>query len=99
MQFTTAIIAAIAAVSAANASVAHEALYNATTVVSQTVSAYETYCPESTTFTQGTQTYTASKKQWVTVTDCSPLCTITNVPGVKPTVVPYKVTYGTGYNT
>ncbi|KAE8450745.1 hypothetical protein EG329_005658 [Mollisiaceae sp. DMI_Dod_QoI] len=68
--------------------------YNSTTTavayITQTVTAYETYCPTGTTFQvpQGTQTYTARKKQWVTVTECVPYCTISNEAGTKPSVVP-----------
>lgn len=54
--------------------------------VTQTVTGYITYCPESTTFTTNGQTYTATTSQWITVTNCP--CTISNVPGKPITVVP-----------
>lgn len=39
-----------------------------------TTDIFTTYCPESTTFTQGTKTYTATASETLTITDCP--CTI-----------------------
>ncbi|KUJ13313.1 uncharacterized protein LY89DRAFT_737292, partial [Mollisia scopiformis] len=96
MQFSNFILAAAAA--SAVAAKGHQAhatgnswgnsTTTATAYITQTVTAYETYCPKKTIFTHGTKTYTGLKKQWVTVTDCSPACTISNKAGQKPTVVP-----------
>ena len=56
--------------------------------VTETVTAYKTYCPSATQFTKGTKTYTATQQTWVTVTDCPKKCTISYQPGPQPTVVP-----------
>lgn len=61
---------------------------NSTAWITQTVTAYQTYCPASTKFKHGTKTYTATAQTWVTVTDCPKLCTISNQAGAKPTVAP-----------
>ncbi|KAG0649141.1 Clock-controlled 6 [Hyphodiscus hymeniophilus] len=50
------------------------------------VTAYTTFCPEATTITHGTWTYTATASETVTVTNCP--CTIS-----KPVVVPSTVLY------
>jgi hypothetical protein len=55
--------------------------------VTQTVTAYKTYCPSATTFTKGTKTYTATQQTWVTVTHCPNKCVISYQPG-KPSIVP-----------
>ncbi|RDL36427.1 uncharacterized protein BP5553_05779 [Venustampulla echinocandica] len=52
-----------------------------------TVSSYTTYCPEATTITQGTKTYTATASETLTITDCP--CTLTKP--VKPTGYPTGV--------
>lgn len=44
------------------------------TTTTETVTAYTTYCPGATTFTQGSKTYTVTGPSTVTVTDCP--CTI-----------------------
>lgn len=89
MQFTTSLLAAAAAVAPVFGyiGVAPTGGSTVTALVTRTVTAYETYCPSSTKFTEGTKTYTATKEQWVTVTDCPNQCTITYNPS-KPTVVP-----------
>ncbi|KAF8847764.1 hypothetical protein BDZ45DRAFT_733372 [Acephala macrosclerotiorum] len=98
MQFTTFILSAVAATGAVALTTGSSSNSTTTTAwVTQTVTAYETYCPKKTTwtYTNGgkTKTYTGSKKQWVTVTDCPTAgCTISNKVGYKPTVVPV------GYN-
>jgi hypothetical protein len=63
------------------------------TIVYTTVTTdiYTTYCPESTTFTQGTKTYTATASETLTITDCP--CTFTKPiktlpPTSTPSVVP-----------
>jgi hypothetical protein len=95
MQFTAFLLAAAAAtgvVALHPRALTTGSWSNSTTTttayVTQTVTAYETFCPKKTTFTHGTKTYTGHKKQWVTVTDCSPACTISNQVGQKPSVVP-----------
>merc|ERR1712144_125524 len=54
-----------------------------------TTDIYTTYCPEATTFTQGTKTYTATASETLTITDCP--CTyshpVTGTP--KPTPSTY----------
>ncbi|KAH7407433.1 hypothetical protein BKA64DRAFT_640364 [Cadophora sp. MPI-SDFR-AT-0126] len=86
MEFTTALVVAFAAAAPVFGQTA--APYaNTTSVVTRTVTAYETYCPQPTTFTQGTKTYTATKEGWVTVKHCPKKCTITYTPS-KPTVMP-----------
>jgi hypothetical protein len=55
--------------------------------VTETVTAYKTYCPSPTQFTKGNKTYTAPKQTWVTVTDCPNKCTISYQPQ-KPSVIP-----------
>lgn len=104
MQFTTFVVSAVAATGAVALqprALTTGSWSNSTTTttawVTQTVTAYETYCPKKTTWTHTnggkTKTYTGSKKQWVTVTDCPTAgCTISNQVGHKPTVVPV------GYN-
>ncbi|KAL2062585.1 hypothetical protein VTL71DRAFT_5657 [Oculimacula yallundae] len=49
-----------------------------------TTDIYTTYCPEATTFTQGTKTYTATASETLTITDCP--CTY-SYPA-KPTSYP-----------
>ncbi|KAL2073500.1 hypothetical protein VTL71DRAFT_10826 [Oculimacula yallundae] len=99
MQYSTAlIIAAIAApVFGQTGTAASTGVANATVTaeVTRTVTAYETYCPSSTTFTEGTKTYTATKEEWVTVAHCPSKCTITYNPA-HPTVLPvgYAPKYG-----
>ncbi|KAN0099468.1 hypothetical protein V8E51_013243 [Hyaloscypha variabilis] len=52
-----------------------------------TTDVYTTYCPEATTFTQGTKTYTATASETITITDCP--CTFSHtVPWSKPTTTP-----------
>ncbi len=55
--------------------------------ITQTVTAYKTYCPTATKFTKGTKTYTATQQTWVTVTDCPKKCTISYQPS-KPSIIP-----------
>ena len=55
--------------------------------VTETVTAYKTYCPSATKFTKGTKTYTATQQTWVTVTNCPNKCTISYQPA-KPSIVP-----------
>jgi hypothetical protein len=55
--------------------------------VTETVTAYKTYCPSATKFTKGTKTYTATQQTWVTVTDCLQKCTISYQP-TKPSIAP-----------
>ncbi|KAH8750013.1 hypothetical protein F5882DRAFT_80095 [Hyaloscypha sp. PMI_1271] len=61
---------------------------NETTVwTTVTTDVYTTYCPESTTFTQGTKTYTATASETLTITDCP--CTYSHtIPWGKPTTTP-----------
>merc|ERR1712093_450731 len=51
-----------------------------------TTDIYTTYCPEATTFTQGTKTYTATASETLTITDCP--CTyshpVTGTPNPTP---------------
>ncbi|PMD21527.1 hypothetical protein NA56DRAFT_703169 [Hyaloscypha hepaticicola] len=79
------LLAAFGLVSAASS--AYVSGYSNETTVWTTVTTdvYTTYCPESTTFTQGTKTYTATASETLTITDCP--CTI-----VKPTTYPIKPT-------
>jgi len=77
MQFSTATLIAVAAT-------AVSAWYNGTEVTTDVVTAYTTYCPEATTITHGSQTYTATASQTLTITNCP--CTITK-PVVTSSVV------------
>jgi hypothetical protein len=98
MYFSPYVVAAVlaAVLSTANGYIARQeprgvvtGMYgNSTAWITQTVTAYETYCPTSTKFKHGTKNYTATAPTWVTVTDCPKLCTISNQAGAKPTVVP-----------
>lgn len=63
--------------------------YSNDTVVYETVTvnSYVTYCPEATTITHGTKTYTATAKQTLTIVDCP--CTLTkSKPKPTPTPTP-----------
>ncbi|KAK0100903.1 hypothetical protein ONS95_007347 [Cadophora gregata] len=86
MQLTSTLIFAIAAAAPVLGNTAGP-YDNTTSVITRTVTAYETYCPKPTTFTEGTKTYTATKDEWVTVKHCPMKCTITYNPS-NPTVVP-----------
>jgi hypothetical protein len=100
MYFSPSVVAAIlaAAPSSVNCYVARHApsgvvhptgtYDNSTVWTTQTVTAYQTYCPTSTKFKKGTKTYTATAQTWVTVTDCPKMCTISNKAGTQPTVAP-----------
>jgi hypothetical protein len=57
--------------------------------VTETVTAYKTYCPSATKFTKGTKTYTATQQTWVTVTNCPNKCTISYQPS-KPSIIPVQ---------
>ena len=69
--------------------IAHKHWDNNTEIawVTETVTAYKTYCPSATKFTKGTKTYTATQQTWVTVTNCPNKCTISYQPA-KPSIVP-----------
>ncbi|EER24048.1 hypothetical protein D8B26_002221 [Coccidioides posadasii str. Silveira] len=56
---------------------------NATSVVTEVVTAYTTYCPGPTTLTHGTNTYTVTEATTLTITDCP--CTVTR-PIITSTV-------------
>ncbi|KAH9220836.1 hypothetical protein DL95DRAFT_442464 [Leptodontidium sp. 2 PMI_412] len=98
MQFSAALIIAAAAVAPVFGQTGVGYSHSATAVVTRTVTAYETYCPKSTTFTEGTKTYTATKEEWVTVKNCPKKCTITYNPS-KPTVLPVGQTPKYGNST
>merc|ERR1712098_769878 len=49
-----------------------------------TTDIYTTYCPEATTFTQGTKTYTASASETLTITDCPCPCSLPVTGTPKP---------------
>ncbi|KAH7356960.1 hypothetical protein BKA65DRAFT_592497 [Rhexocercosporidium sp. MPI-PUGE-AT-0058] len=98
MQFSPVIIIAAAAVAPVFGQTGTAGSPNTTAVVTRTVTAYETYCPKSTTFTEGTKTYTATKEEWITVKNCPKKCTITYNPH-KPTVVPVGEAPKYGNNT
>ncbi|KAF8860382.1 hypothetical protein BDZ45DRAFT_672678 [Acephala macrosclerotiorum] len=60
--------------------------WNDTTVwTTEVVTELTTFCPESTTLTYGTKTYTATESETLTITDCP--CTISK-PVTKPTPTP-----------
>ena len=58
-----------------------------TTTVNEVVTAYTTVCPHATTFTEKTETYTATEGETVTVTNCpcSSVKTTVFTPGVPAT--------------
>jgi len=60
--------------------------------VTETVTAYVTYCPSFSTYSNGSKTYTATSSIWSTVTNCPSLCTISNAVGAAPTVKPFNGT-------
>lgn len=69
------------------------------TTSTQVVTAYTTYCPDSTTFTEGNKTYTATGPTTLTVTDCP--CTrthtfttqyVTVCASDTPSVIPSQTT-------
>ncbi|XMA13013.1 hypothetical protein WAI453_005804 [Rhynchosporium graminicola] len=90
MQLTTAllVVAAIAPVFG-HIAAGTTGMVNVTVTasVTRTVTAYETFCPDPTTFTEGTKTYTATAEEWITVKECPHKCTITYDPAY-PTVLP-----------
>ncbi|KAH6666861.1 putative clock-controlled protein 6 [Halenospora varia] len=57
-----------------------------TAYTTEVVTSYTTFCPEATTFTQGTKTYTATASETVTITDCP--CTIKKPKPTSPPVGP-----------
>lgn len=61
------------------------------TTVTTVVTAYTTYCPEPTTFTEGHSTYTVTEPTTLTITDCP--CTLT----VGPTTITTAITETTTY--
>jgi hypothetical protein len=58
--------------------------------VTQTVTGYITFCPTPTSWVQGKKTYSATASQWVTITACPNLCTISNAVGKPHTIVPIE---------
>ncbi|OAA42171.1 Mmc protein [Metarhizium rileyi] len=66
MKYTVALIAA---------AVGANAWAKNSTVVTEVVDQYVTYCPEATKITHGTKTYTVTAPTTLTITDCP--CTIT----------------------
>jgi len=77
MQFSTAALVAVAAT-------AVSAWQNGTVYTTDVVTAYTTFCPEATTITHGSHTYTATASQTLTITNCP--CTVTK-PVVTSSVV------------
>ncbi|KAI1290611.1 hypothetical protein F5Y03DRAFT_55803 [Xylaria venustula] len=67
-------IAAAALVSGVSASYAAYSAAPNVTYTTQVVTAYETYCPEATQITYGTNTYTVTEPTTLTITDCP--CTV-----------------------
>ncbi|KAK2592135.1 hypothetical protein QQS21_010173 [Conoideocrella luteorostrata] len=67
MKYAAALIATAAGVSAW--------AKNGTTVVTEVVESYVTYCPGPTQITHGSKTYTVTEATTLTITDCP--CTIT----------------------
>lgn len=55
----------------------------ATSATTEVVSVFTTYCPEATTLTYGSMTYTVSSATTLTITDCP--CTITKATAVQAT--------------
>ncbi|CZS89447.1 hypothetical protein WAI453_002658 [Rhynchosporium graminicola] len=71
---------------------AHASGWNGTAPVYTTVTTdiYTTFCPEATTFTQGTKTYTATASQTLTITDCPCTYSYSAKPTPYPTQVPHS---------
>lgn len=87
MKFTVAAIAAFAGVAAAGYANVTTVTVPCEVTTSSVVTDYTTVCPESTTFVEGTKTYTATSGETITVTDCP--CTRTHVYTTSTeTVVP-----------
>ncbi|WPH00440.1 Hypothetical protein R9X50_00326900 [Acrodontium crateriforme] len=74
MQFTTTVVA-MAGLAAASWAPSYNSSSAAAVYTTEVVTAYTTYCPESTEITHGTKTYTATASETLTITDCP--CTLT----------------------
>lgn len=77
MQFAVA-VAALAGVAAAGHTAGNSTVAAPSDVyVTETLTAFTTYCPEATKITQGGKTYTVTEATSLTITDCPGGCTVT----------------------